>query len=399
MGHGREDGDYLLFEHEQFIGELISEKSLKNLVSNVDRTELVFLAACDSEFAARIFIRKGARHVICIEDMKEVLDKAVLTFTDTFYRAVFEGNSICDSFTVAQKLTTNLHTWNEAKIFKLLTSENKHECLPVQFDQSKCFENQSDKIIVKEIPAKVEHLVFREKEMSKLIQKIMEGLRLVFVFGLLGIGKSVIARNVLHFMKERKYFCGGIINVSLNGMKSIETFCHSLCQILVKNLVTTETDRPFFEGLMDSRDQQINFIVNFFNLTTEFKLKKVEKHLDRNLLLNERSKKFLVCLDNAEDLIEVKREEFKTVLKRLLNSCPYLQIIITSRRHLLKLDDECIDPDPLFIPQLKGTKPVELFLLKAEKHRSITTEEIVDLIQMDKGFNLEAFSGGQFKNL
>jgi len=98
-------------------------------------------------------------------------------------------------------------------------------------------------------------------------------------------------------------------------------------------------------------------------------------------------------------LIASKREEFKLVLKKLLNSCPYLQIIITSRRHLLKLDDECIDPDPMFIPPLKGTKPVELFLIKAERHRSITTEEIIELIKMDQNFDMEAFTGGQFKDL
>jgi sigma54-dependent transcription regulator len=56
----------------------------------------------------------------------------------------------------------------------------------------------------------------------------MEGQRLVFVFGLLGIGKSVIARNVLHFMKERKYFCGGLIFISLSGTKSMEELFHSL---------------------------------------------------------------------------------------------------------------------------------------------------------------------------
>ena len=51
----KQEGDFLLFEHQELIGELISEKSLKNLISNVRETELVFLAACESEFAARIF--------------------------------------------------------------------------------------------------------------------------------------------------------------------------------------------------------------------------------------------------------------------------------------------------------------------------------------------------------
>lgn len=63
----KQEGDFLLFEHEELIGELVSEKNLKNLITNVRDTELVFLAACESEFAARIFLKKGVKHVICIE--------------------------------------------------------------------------------------------------------------------------------------------------------------------------------------------------------------------------------------------------------------------------------------------------------------------------------------------
>jgi CHAT domain-containing protein len=97
----KNEGDFLLFEHEQLIGELISEKSLRNLITNVWETELVFLAACDSKFAGKIFLKKGVRHVVCIEDRKEVLDKAMITFTNMFYRSVFDGRPICEAFIVA----------------------------------------------------------------------------------------------------------------------------------------------------------------------------------------------------------------------------------------------------------------------------------------------------------
>jgi hypothetical protein len=112
--HAQNDGDSLLFEHETQVGEFISEKMLKNLIRDVWNTELVFLAACDSEFAAKIFLQKGVRHIICIEHHKEVLDKAILTFSDTFYRAVFDGNPICGAFEIAQKLTSNIHREKEA---------------------------------------------------------------------------------------------------------------------------------------------------------------------------------------------------------------------------------------------------------------------------------------------
>lgn len=78
----KNEGDFLLFEHEKLIGELISSKLLRNLINNVYDTELVFLAACDSKFAGKIFLKKGVRHVICIEESQEVLDKAVLTFAN-----------------------------------------------------------------------------------------------------------------------------------------------------------------------------------------------------------------------------------------------------------------------------------------------------------------------------
>jgi len=53
----KNEGDFLLFEHEENISELVSQKNLKNLIKQVWNTELVILAACDSEFAAKIFIQ------------------------------------------------------------------------------------------------------------------------------------------------------------------------------------------------------------------------------------------------------------------------------------------------------------------------------------------------------
>jgi hypothetical protein len=147
----------------------------------------VFLAACDSKFAGKIFLKKGVRHVICIEESREVLDKAVITFTDCFYRRLFDGMTICDAFKIAQKLTSNIHQEREATIFKLLVNHEKlGKCMPIDFshkEEKKVFKNISDKILVKDIPAKID-LLFREKEMSKLIEKIMSGHKLVLIFGL-----------------------------------------------------------------------------------------------------------------------------------------------------------------------------------------------------------------------
>jgi len=53
----------------------------------------------------------------------------------------------------------------------------------------------------------------------------------------------------------------------------------------------------------------------------------------------------------------------------------------------------------MFIPQLKGVKPVELFLNKAERHRTISTEEIIEFIKIDSNFDFASFSNNQFLDL
>lgn len=196
--------------------------------------------------------------------------------------------------------------------------------MPIQFNAEQKFKNTTDKILVCEIPAKIENLLFREKEMAKLIQKIMESQRLVFIFGLLGIGKSWIARNVMQFMKERKYFCGGLIFLSLNGTRTITAVCRQLYGLIVKNLVENGSNNERLQIVLDKTSETIDFFVDFFNHENNYAIKKVDRYQNIDFKKNDRTKKFLVCLDNAQDLIEAEPQEFKQLIKRLLNACPNL---------------------------------------------------------------------------
>ena len=59
----------------------------------------------------------------------------------------------------------------------------------------------SDHNSIKYIPAKLEKLKFREKEMSKLIESLLICKeRIVPLLGLHGVGKSALARNTLHYV-------------------------------------------------------------------------------------------------------------------------------------------------------------------------------------------------------
>lgn len=52
----KDDGDFLLFETKLTDGELVSSKQLRKLIRQYGvKLELVFVAACKSEFVGRIF--------------------------------------------------------------------------------------------------------------------------------------------------------------------------------------------------------------------------------------------------------------------------------------------------------------------------------------------------------
>ena len=62
-----EEENFLLFERMTGEGELVSARQLRTLVREaLPDLDVVFVAACKSEFVGQIFLRCGARHVICV---------------------------------------------------------------------------------------------------------------------------------------------------------------------------------------------------------------------------------------------------------------------------------------------------------------------------------------------
>ena len=74
---------------------------------------------------------------------------------------------------------------------------------------------------------KAGNLNFREKEMQELIYNVMygalrdNGQRLVILIGDAGIGKSILARHACHYMAERRFFTGGVVQVQLKNMRQV----------------------------------------------------------------------------------------------------------------------------------------------------------------------------------
>ena len=58
----------LLFETQTGEGELVCLQELQKLIRRtMPRLDVVFVAACDSELVGKIFLKCGARHVICVK--------------------------------------------------------------------------------------------------------------------------------------------------------------------------------------------------------------------------------------------------------------------------------------------------------------------------------------------
>ena len=98
--------------------------------ASCEKLDFVFMAACHSEFAARIFLEAGAHHVIGVKHEDRISDEAVITFTQTFYSKLWkERSKICTCFETAKLAVDINHSREEASAFVLYTADQEmHTC-------------------------------------------------------------------------------------------------------------------------------------------------------------------------------------------------------------------------------------------------------------------------------
>ena len=63
-----DESRFLLLETENGMGKLVSEKTLNSIITKkLPDLNVVFVAACQSEFVGNIFRKCGAKHVVCVQ--------------------------------------------------------------------------------------------------------------------------------------------------------------------------------------------------------------------------------------------------------------------------------------------------------------------------------------------
>ena len=207
------------------------------------------------------------------------------------------------------------------------------------------------------------NIEFRETEMTEMIGNVMGPNRLVMVIGLHGIGKSSVANNVLHHIYERKQVTGGVLWLQLKGTKDVYAVLKEMQKYIYKSLILNKDEINELTRRTCTERDLTEYIINFFNnyhkpeIADKFKRKKQAK---------KSGNEFLICFDNAEEIINREQNKFQLLLKKMLEYCPQLRLIITSNKPLNEMGN-MIHPINQYVSELSTLQSVALFFETLDK--------------------------------
>lgn len=212
-----------------------------------------------------------------MRDSAEILDDAVLKFTNRFYRNLFNGELICTAFNKAKAEVEVFYSKGQANMFMMLLEEElvninslgllpeaQHFCEPFKLPQEGSLCDLTDKPDLVSFPATPQNLLGRESDLFNLVQRIAsDDKRLVSVVGVPGIGKSSLIRKALHFFNDRNYFTGGIVLIQAKGVETTESLKKSIiCEIISQ--ITDETQkRSIIENAMSHPEALLTNVIDY----------------------------------------------------------------------------------------------------------------------------------------
>lgn len=309
IGHGMREGNStaLVLENEVGMTRAFSEEELEIALSNQNQApcQLALLNACHSEKLAQAFVKAGVSHVIAVDAEDKILDVAARCFSRRLYQALFNQDNIANAFLVSRnavKLDDKLKTIFNSETFQSGVNFDeafKFRLLPqIPHNQSLIIEPADSHSVIypqwsnTNIPPDNPNFVGRRQEIYQVIKVLVESenKRCIALHGMGGIGKTSLAYAIGQWLHERNRYKDGVWFISLRDTDSVGTLITKIKQSLE---------------------------LNSFALEKELKNSRV----------------FLI-FDDLDRLIEKESNELIEFLNSLLEQCPKLRILLTSRDSL-----------------------------------------------------------------
>ncbi len=308
IGHGMRDGDStaLVLEDEVGMTRSFSEEELEIALSNQKQPpcQLALLNACHSEKLAQAFVKARVCHVIAVNAEDKILDVAARCFSRRLYQALFNQDSVANGF-----LSSRNAVKLDDKLIKLFNSETfqqgvnfdeafKFRLLPqTEHNQSLIIEPaDSHQVIYPQwsntnIPRDDPNFVGRRQQIHQVIKVLVSEKRCIALHGMGGIGKTALAYAIGRWLHERDRYKNGVWFISLRDTDSVGTLITKIKQSL------------------------------------ELKSFALQREL--------RNSRVFLILDDLDGLIKKESNELIEFLNSLLEQCPNLRLLLTSRDSLV----------------------------------------------------------------
>jgi len=348
-------GDILVFEDEYGKAQYVPCKVLREILRSCPKQpEFVFVSSCHSRLVGDVFKTAGVRHVICVKRSEKILDQVAILFAQEFYKTFFlPHGTACAAFEVARAKvmaktaehvdhTPFLAKRNDYMKFELLTESGNsmpHSCLTSYVIPEGLPEEINPPMMYKDIPTRVENFIGRSKDMHGVIS-LLKNARVVTIKGLAGIGKTSVAKALIHFFMERRVFADGIIYISLCKLESTD---HFLSQLHKAAKCTSVNAKDKLAAILSTlKDRQV-----------------------------------LLVMSNAEELLSKDKQKFVFTIYMLLSRLPGLKILLISRINLGSLPD--LTEKVYDLPPLDARSAIAL--LEKRSPRLINTNELNELFK------------------
>ncbi|KAM3134700.1 hypothetical protein pb186bvf_013175 [Paramecium bursaria] len=310
-GHGiyqeNTQQSFLLFEQLNGQAQLISAQQISLCLQKLKRPILfVFVASCHSKLIGEVFYQAGADHVICVHTKEKIMDDACRVFARSFYHTLLVGQmTVCEAFKSAknQVKLENRFPCSEENKFLLLKRENQHNCQQWRLQKGLFQDLTKQSQYQYTLPQGTPHFIGRQVVMQDILEKILMH-KFVTIKGVLGIGKSALARELSIYISERLIFKDGIIYLQLQQFDSFDSISSRLFQIMNPN-------KP-----LQSKAEMKQLIVT-------------------QLIQSMKNEDMLLILDNCDLILHSSdKEAFVDFLEFILSNCK-CHILITNRNEVI----------------------------------------------------------------